>query len=277
MNDQSSFISEAIQKQIESLNEIEEKEKLPFSPLKLFFNFEYPINEYLTIHQPTIQDFIDIGDEKIYRAITPFIVTPTSYRVQLWDMGIDWNKITNLELFAYFIINQSEDEASKLLFGDFKFSEYKLYIKENSDGTTEQVLRNGINDFEINESVYHTICLYIRYMFKSFPPEDEFASNKVLKQDLINDDRQKQLARLKNNDNSSDFTSMISFCLNHPGFKYKKEELREVGIVEFMDAVQRLQIYESTKALMSGMYSGMCDVSKINKNEFNFMRDISCT
>ena len=49
----------------------------------------------------------------------------------------------------------------------------------------------------------------------------------------------------------------------------------EVGIVEFMDSVQRLQIYESSTALMKGMYSGFLDTSKINKEELNFMRDIS--
>jgi len=42
-----------------------------------------------------------------------------------------------------------------------------------------------------------------------------------------------------------------------------------------MDSVQRLQIYESSTALMKGMYSGFLDTSKINKEELNFMRDIS--
>ena len=63
--------------------------------------------------------------------------------------------------------------------------------------------------------------------------------------------------------------------LNHPGFKYKKDELKEVGIVEFMDSVKRLQTYESVTALMSGMYSGMLDTSKLNlKEELNWMRDL---
>ena len=63
--------------------------------------------------------------------------------------------------------------------------------------------------------------------------------------------------------------------LNHPGFKYKKSELKEVGIVEFMDSVKRLQTYESVKALMSGMYSGMIDTSKMDLNkELNWARDL---
>ena len=42
-----------------------------------------------------------------------------------------------------------------------------------------------------------------------------------------------------------------------------------------MDSVQRLQVYESTRALMSGMYSGMLDTSKMNLNkELNWLRDL---
>ena len=41
-----------------------------------------------------------------------------------------------------------------------------------------------------------------------------------------------------------------------------------------MDAVQGAQIYVSTTSLLSGMYSGMVDTSKINKKEFNWMRSL---
>ena len=54
----------------------------------------------------------------------------------------------------------------------------------------------------------------------------------------------------------------------------KLQELREVGLYQFMDSVKRLQIYESSRALLNGLYCGFSDLSKINKNEFNFMRDI---
>ena len=68
---------------------------------------------------------------------------------------------------------------------------------------------------------------------------------------------------------------MISSCLNHPGFKYKKNELRNVGIFEFMDSVNRLQIYESSRSFLLGRFNGFCDLSKIDKKEFDFMRDIN--
>ena len=46
---------------------------------------------------------------------------------------------------------------------------------------------------------------------------------------------------------------------------------------EFMYNIQRLQIYESTRALFGGLYSGMCDLSKVDSKEFNFMRDVKVT
>ena len=66
--------------------------------------------------------------------------------------------------------------------------------------------------------------------------------------------------------------SLISAYLNHPGTKYKKNELREVGIYEFMDSIQRIQIYESTVALNHGVYSGMINTKDIKPEAFNFMR-----
>ena len=124
------------------------------------------------------------------------------------------------------------------------------------------------------------MCKYIQFMFSSFPPEEEFTSSKTLKQDLINKDRQKLIQKKKEeaeNKNQQSLLSMIAFYLNHPGCNYKKNELREVGYFEFIYNIQRLQIYESTRALFCGMYSGMCDLSKVDPNEFNFMRDVKIT
>lgn len=42
-----------------------------------------------------------------------------------------------------------------------------------------------------------------------------------------------------------------------------------------MDSVSRLQVYENTRALLSGSMSGFCDTSKVDRENFNFARDIS--
>ena len=115
------------------------------------------------------------------------------------------------------------------------------------------------------------IAEYIRTLL-NIHPKIEKAKGKTTKQWMIDEDRMNMAQQEVKN--SSTLLPLISACINHPGFMYKLQELRDVGIYEFMDSVQRLQIYESTHALMSGMYSGFCDTSKISKEQFNFMREI---
>ena len=272
-----SIIQAAIEQQ---LNEelVEEVEKLDFNLLQVYFGDDYIINDRIIIHQPTVQNFIDYGEDNIYSVIFPFISNTTGCRVQLWDMGVDWNKISNQELFALMIKN-IDYEYSKIIFGNIDFSTFNLYEKKNEEGATILTLYSPTMNLEIDEVTRNKMCKYTQYAFRAFPPEEEFTSSKTLKQELINNDKQKILKQKKEqkDNGKQNLLSMISFCLNHPGFKYKKNELREVCIAEFMDSVQRLQIYESTRALYSGKYSGMCDLSKVNKNEFNFMRDVKIT
>ena len=274
------LINDTIEKHIEQLKEeLGEIEILDYDPLRVYFNEDYIIedkenNQKFKIMQPTIQDFIDYGEKNIRQAVSAFCTNTTAYRVQLWDCGMDWNKIENQELFNL-LLKTSDPKYTSLFFGDLELKKFELYVKTLPDGTTENVLYDKYNDVLITEDTRKKMCKYIQCIMASPAPEEEFTKNRLLKQELINNDRQKQLMMLKENKHYPSLLSLISFCTNHPGFKYKKNELRDVGIFEFMDSVQRLQIYEATKALFSGMYSGMCDLSKIPKNEFNFMRDVS--
>lgn len=269
------IVQNAIKQQLNN-EETVEVEKLDFNPLRVYFGDDYVINDRIIIHQPSIQDFIDADNElDIYHVISPFIANTTGYRVQLWDMGIDWNRITNQELFSI-LIKTINFKYSKIIFGDIDFSTFNLYEKQKGNKKV-LTLYSSEMDLEINEDVMNKMCKYIQFMFNSFPPEEEFTSSKTLKQELINNDRQKQLLHKKEVGGNQSLLSMVSFYLNHPGCKYKKNELREVGYFEFIYNIQRLQIYESTRALFGGMYSGMCDLSKVNPNEFNFMRDAKIT
>ena len=270
-----SIVQNAIEQQLNNEQTVE-VEKLDFNPLRVYFGDDYVVNDRITIHQPSIQDFIDADNESdIYHVIAPFISNTTGYRIQLWDMGIDWNKITNQELFSI-LIKTVDYKYSKLIFGDIDFSTFNLYEKTVDDNKV-LTLYSPKMDLEIDEETMNKMCKYIQFMFNSYPPEEEFTSSKILKQELINNDRQKQLLRKKEDGVGQSLLSMISFYLNHPGCKYKKNELREVGYFEFMYNIQRLQIYESTRALFGGMYSGMCDLSKVDPKEFNFMRDVKVT
>lgn len=256
------------------------------SLLQLYFGDPYQVSDKILVYQPTIGGILEydkkFGESEFWSMLNVFIGNTTSYRLLLWDMGIDWNEISDFQLFSL-LIKTLKVENTEILFGDLDLSSFDAYIKQvpNEEGTNdekesepkqEMILWNPELDIEITEEIYNNIALYIRTMFNIFP-KIEKAKGKTTKKWIIEEDRM-NLANAKKEDTTSTFLPLIESCCCHAGFKYKKNELREVGIYEFMRSVQRLQIYESTTALLKGMYSGFIDTKGIDKEEFDFMRDI---
>ena len=62
---------------------------------------------------------------------------------------------------------------------------------------------------------------------------------------------------------------LISALCNSEGFKYNFDTVWDLSIYTFMDATRRIQKIKSADHLMGGMYSGMLDVSKMNKGQLN--------
>lgn len=265
----------------------DKKPKYDFDKLKMYFGEPYTVVDNLVIYEPTIGDILEYGENEFYSVLNVWIAHTTQYRVKLWDMGIDWNKISDFELFCSLSRGYTPEQTS-LIFKDVDWSKFKAIKYELSE---EQIKSNEehkddkeYKPFEpqmfliseeqsiiIDEPSYLKMAEYLRTMFNIFPKVEK-AKGKATKEAFIQEDR--GLYNGNKEDNKSFLMPLISACINHPGFKYKLKELKEVGIVEFMDSVQRLQVYESTKSLMGGMYSGFADMSKVDKKLFNFMRDL---
>ena len=201
----------------------------------------------------------------------------------LWEQGVDWNKISDYDLFRLLLKTENPD-VSKMLFGDVDFSKFQEYTKtlpvEDEEGNiTENVeitLYDPENEIELSEDHYTLISNYLKSVFNIFPKVEK-AKGRATKEAIIDEERMNAFNRLKNGDDqpTSTLLPLVSSCLNHPGFKYDLEGLKHVNFVQFMDSVQRLQIYENSTALLKGSMSGFVDTSKINKDEFNWMREIS--
>lgn len=231
----------------------------------------------IVIMQPTIGQIIDYGEEEFWQMLNPFITNPTTHRVFLWENGIDWNKISDYTLFRTLLgMSGFTPDKTALLFGDLNLSKFIPFSVFDNDGnlTDEITLYNQEQDIELSEDDFNEMVFYIRTMFNMFPKVEK-AKNKATKESIIFEEKMNMENKKKEEPESSSFLfSLISACVNHPGFKYKTTELEDVGIFEFMDSTKRLQVYEQTTALLSGMYSGMIDVKGINDKEFNFMRNM---
>ena len=146
---------------------IDSPSKFEFDRLKMYFGDPYKVHcdvGEIVISTPTIGDILQFGEKEFYSMLNIFVSNPTSYRLQLCDMGVDWNKISDYELFCM-LIKGLDTEATKLLFGDVNFQMFDLYNKklENSD---EQVLTlyNQEQNIEITEDTYRCIFCYFNIL-----------------------------------------------------------------------------------------------------------------
>lgn len=267
--------------------------------LKIYFGDPYPINDQIIIYQPSIQEIIDFGEDNFFSVLFMFIGNTTYRKLFLWNNGIDWCKVSDYELFCNLVRMMPVDSTS-ILFGDIDFTKFMLYEREDPGEPEDEkpdpdkklsamqklkckmkeferthTFYNEEQDIEIDASTYHEIVEVLKEMTKT-AVKTEYAPNKTSRELLITEEQEKiaRAERESDGKNHSTLLPLISFCINHPGFKYKSNELKEIHINEFMDSVKRLQVYESTHALIGGMYSGFVDTSKIPNSQFDFMRPI---
>lgn len=294
--DAQSMVQQPGQKKRKPMHKPEPIVDFQFDKLKIFFGEPFKVNDYITIHQPSIGEILEFGEKETFSTVVAFTGNTTLYRLQLWDLGVDWNKITNFDLFCMLAPAIPKEDTS-LLFGDLDFTKFKVYTKEWPDGKQpseydengekraawelrpETVLYDEENDYLIDELLYIQIREYLREVFDQHP-KDEFARGKYTKQSMIDEEKMKikiaERKRLKGDVDDyggSYLLPLISTLSMYPGFKYKTSELKELGIAEFMSDVKKMQIMENTSALLKGMYGGFLDTSKIDtRTELNWFR-----
>ena len=234
-------------------------------PLKLYFGDPYVINQYITIYQPTIGDIIEYGEREYFSMINTITAIPSEMKSSLWDSGIDWNKITDFQLFI--MISQSlSQKQTKIVLGDIDLQRMKP-VENLQNG--EPVLRDSVTGAIIDELAYKTISAYLCKLH-NITKKVEKAGNKFTKQVLIDEDRQKREYAAKQPYKSFLMPLVSSIKVRQ---SYTRDYIRNMGLYEFFDDVNRSQIIVSTDALLSGSYSGMVDTSKIKKSQFNWMRE----
>lgn len=254
-----------------------------FNKLQMVFGEPYVIDlkdceGSITVTIPNVLSIISMGYDNFYANLNLLTSNTTTYRLMLWKNGTDWNVLSDFELFISLYKGLS-DEVSELLFNGLKLSEFEPYVKKKEDKEII-VLYHKEKQIEINEQVYFHISQYLRKAF-NINPEEKITKDRNLKLMYIKKDEMHLEAESKKSDEEKEKSSpeeqllaLFSSCVNHPGFKYNWQQLKDINMCQFFDAVNRLQIYESSTALMKGMYSGFVDVKGIASDAYNFMKII---
>jgi hypothetical protein len=240
---------------------------LDVDDLKLYIGDDYVINDSIKVLQPTIRQIAEFGEREFFSVVHTVTAIPSDMKSQLWDMGLDWMEVDDFELFVMLSQTLTPDRT-KLLFGDLDFSKLKPFNHPHAEG--EIILANKETGVLIDKMVYLRIVSYLRKAF-NITPKVEKAANKMTKKILIEDDRMK-LKLNKDKPFKSFLLPLISSVKVKQG--YTKEYVLNMGYVEFMNDVARLQVIHNADHLLSACYAGTIDMKKIDKKSLNWMCEL---
>lgn len=235
--------------------------------LKLYIGDDYVINDNIRVLQPTIKQIAEFGEKEFFSVVHTVTAIPSDMKSQLWDMGLDWMEVDDFELFVMLSQTLTPNRTS-LLFGDLDFSKLKPYNHPHIEG--EIILANKEAGTLIDKMIYFRIVSYLRKAF-NITPKVEKAANKMTKKILIEEDR-KRIEFNKDKPFKSFLLPLISSVKVKQG--YTKDYVLNMGYVEFMNDVARLQVIHNADHLLSGVYAGTIDMKKIDKKSLNWMCEL---
>ncbi len=235
--------------------------------LRLYFGDDIKIADGVVLKSPTIGQVVDYGEAAYFSVLQTLCATPSSMKVQLDDMKLDWMKVTDWQLFVM-LCSSFKPEQTSLVLGDLDLSQLTPY----SMGETEEVvLSNKDHTIIINEVIYNVLVTYLRKMH-GFKKQVDKAGNKMTHKVLLNLARQ-DAKMAQNKPYKSFLLPLVSSLQGRQG--YEKSYIRNMGIYEFFNQINRIQIVVQADAALGGMYSGMIDTKKMDKTVLDWMRDIS--
>lgn len=235
--------------------------------LKLYLGSDIKVAEGIVVKQPSIGDIAEYGEAQYFSAAQTLCATPSSMKVALDDMGLDFSQITDFQLFIMLCQSLTPD-ATSLLLGDLDLTSLKPFQMKD---TEEVVLSNADHTIVINEIVYEILVQYLRKMH-GFKKQVDKPGNAMTRKILIDTER-KDAERNKNKEYKSFLVPLISSLQgrNH----WTKDYIKDMGVYEFFDQINRAQIIAQADAALGGCYSGMCDTSKMDKSILDWTRDLS--
>ena len=235
--------------------------------LFLYFGDDYVVNEQISCHQPLIGEIVDYGESQYFSMVHSLTAIPSDVKAMLWDQaGIDWNKLSDFDLFC--MLSQTlTPEQTGIIFGDLDFSKMRPYRNPQND---EVVLADKESGIVIDQLVYMRIMSFLRKLH-NITPKPEKAKGKRAKEAMIEEDRRNRELN-KDKPFRSYLLPLISAVKVKQG--YTRDYVRNMGLYEFFDDVSRMQVIDSANHLLNGAYCGMADLSKVDKKEFNWMREL---
>jgi hypothetical protein len=230
------------------------------------FDHEVKVNDYITIMIPTVGEVIEDYDN-YYSCLTMLTSTPYDMMVQLDDMGLDYTKISEYELFLILFHTLSEQDTS-LLFGNLDLSSFRPVV-DPANGSV--ALRDPKTGNVIDILLYMDICGVFRKMHglerRVSKPLDD-----ATRRYIIDRARKKLKRRLARGDQGdSHLEDLVVAYVNAEQTSCSFEDVSRMTIYQFNESLKQVIKKTDYNNRMRGIYAGTVSAKDMSKDDLNWL------
>lgn len=270
------------------------------SPLSLYRGSDLHISEKILVANPSIGQIEEFDEQTYFQAVHSLCASGADLKWQLWDMGIDYTKIDDYDLFLNYtrfslgnrnkqiqrLIKQGVIEAGQVSDDDvdgknplqltLKYTDgtpldlcdFDMYHDNNID---EDILYNKDTDTTIDRAVFSQIVSAVRQIH-FLKRNNEIPGNKTTKMILIEDAKEEAM-RNKDKPFESILLPMISGVSCKCG-QCGSKEIWDMPIYQLIENVRRIFKIQDATLLLQGAYSGFASLKDVDKKRLDWLGTI---
>ena len=230
------------------------------------------ITDQLSLRIPTVGEILE-NESTYFSLVSIMTSTPFQYMVQLDDLGIDYTKITDFEMFRLLFPLYAQQDIS-IIFGNLNLKDIAAY---HDNSTNLDVLYSPVSDIKIDEFVYFNMARCMRQVncikYERKKPKGEHTRKYLLEKERRH---LKNLERMRKGKEfeQSELEKLIVALVNNEKFKYDYQSIRNLSIYNFYQSFQQIQHEINFNNVMRGVYAGTIDTSKLqDRNVLSWIKN----
>lgn len=276
---------------------------IEYDELKIYTGCSIPINQNIVIHQPTLSEIVEFGEKQYFNAVYTLTSSPADFKWQLWEIGIDYTKVDDYELFVFFtshllasqkniynewienpikyqdeLIKLTDEDAIKmklnplqLIIKNIDMADFTVLKETYGENNEQYVLYDLKNQIIIDRFVYRQIVDIVRKIH-GLKRNSEIPANERTKMDLIEDARDE--AMLAQNKPYKSLLKPLISTMKIKTHQCNNDQILKVNIEQFLYDIKKIGQIQNAELLLKGAYAGFNSLKGIEQNKLNIFADI---
>ena len=225
------------------------------------------IDDNICMHVPTISEVLEFGENQYFNMIYTMYATPYELMGQLDAMGIDYEKVSEFDLFCFAFLGMAEDKCH-MVFENLNTKDYKL--APDPEAEKQYLLLNETTGHMIRRKEAEQISAFLRRI-QCTEKCMKKAGNSAIKKYLLEKAR-KALKSAKRSKSQSVIEEMLICLLNTSEFAAKSlDDAFAMNIYFFNKSMRQINKKIDYDHICAGVYAGTIDSKKINMKKIHWM------